>query len=1082
LHPCPLKTVFETGKPFAIEHIHHDGEGNELVVALHALPLFDDAGKVIRVAEFSQNITERRKEEEKLKQSELELTAIFDNSPLLMILLDEETKILKVNKATETATGMTSEEIIGMRGGEATRCIHHLDVPEGCGFGPFCQDCAIRNTVLDTLQTGNSYNQVEADLSVANGEEEVKLNFLVSSTILTINNKRTVLVTLQDITKRRQVAEEARKLSRVVKSSPSAVAITDTEGRLEYVNPRFTEMTGYSVDEVIGKNPRVLNAGIQPKEFYQKLWSTIKAGKEWHGVFANKRKNGEVYWENARIAVITDENGEITNFVKLAEDITKRRQTEKALREEKLLAQQYLDVAGVMIVALDSEQKVTQINQMGCRILGYQPEEIVGKNWFTNFLPETDLEAVGQVYSQLMAGELEPVEYFENKVLTSSGEERIISWHNALLKEDNGRIIGILSSGRDITEQKLAEKAREQMYQLVLEGRNMFLAGSVVIFKWRNEEGWPVEYVSENVEGIFGYLASDWTSGKISYADILHKDDVERIGSEVRHFSESGASKFEHEPYRVIREDGEIVWLIDHTTILRNEAGDITHYLGYVVDITRRKQVEEELRKSEERYRSIWKNSPVGIALTNRKARFTMANPAFCKILGYQKNELNDRPLFELLAEEDNRLFDGILNTDVHKKLSSLYGSHPTELTLLKKNGNPIIVDLSIDFITAENNSVDYMIVQMTDITERRRIQQAIEQAKQQWENTFYTVPDQIMIIDTKSVIKRVNKSCAAYLNVKPAEMVGTQCDKWYRSRLETLSNTCPRKTAHRTRQVQHVEYHNPDDDTFFHTSVTPLVNKDNKTIGVVHVTRDITQMKIAEKALRETREVQQRQAMFRQIEDIFSSIRHEIGNALNTLKTTLNVLYTNIDRFPVEKRDIYFRRALDTFGSAERMLRVLKEYQRFDELHPEELHLDRFITEKIGILIDNAKSAGVKLHYQPGLRGKIVKADRDALMRIILNLVDNAIHATRDLVNPTITISTYGDRDWLYLCVRDNGVGIAEDEGFKVFTPLYTTRPDGSGLGLAIVQKLMQQMGGSVRLDSTPGKGAKFELRLHPA
>ncbi|MCD4733155.1 PAS domain S-box protein [bacterium] len=610
----------------------------------------------------------------------------------------------------------------------------------------------------------------------------------------------------------------------------------------------------------------------------------------------------------------------------------------------------------------------------------------------------------------------------------------------------------------------------------------MFLTGSVVIFKWRNEEGWPVEYVSEDVESIFGYLASDWTSGKILYADILHKDDVERIGSEVRHFSESGASKFEHEPYRVIRKDGEIIWLIDHTTILRNEAGNITHYLGYVVDITRRKQAEEELRKSEERYRSIWKNSPVGIALTDREIRISMVNPAFCRILGYQDDELHGHPLFELLAKKDDRLFNGALNTETHEELASLHGSHSAELTFLKKNGDSIIVDLSIDFIIAEDNSVDYMIVQMTDITERKQIQKVIERGKQQWEHTFDTVPDQIMVVDPNGVIERVNRSCAEYFNVKPKEMIGTRCNEWYHDGLVMLRETRLRKSPLKTKEVLSSEFHNPEDDTFLYISVTPLVNENEGLIGVVHVARDITAMKKAEKALREANETRQRQAMFRQIEQIFSAIRHEIGNALNTLKTTLNVLYTNIDRFSTEKRDIYFQRALDTFKSAEQMLRVLKEYQKFDELEPEKLHLDRFVTEKIGILIDNAKSAGVRMNYQPGSHDKITKADRDALMRIILNLVDNAIHATQDCDNPTITISTRWDTDWLYLRVSDNGVGIAEEEQYKVFAPLYTTRRDGSGLGLAIVQKLMQQMGGAVRLDSKPGKGAKFEIRFPAA
>jgi|GEM_PF-6308188 len=511
-----------------------------------------------------------------------------------------------------------------------------------------------------------------------------------------------------------------------------------------------------------------------------------------------------------------DDDGEVGAVIEFNRNITEQRQAAAELQAEKAQTQQYLNIVGVMVVALDDEQKVTMINRMGCKMLRYRAEEIIGKNWFTHFIPKASREKVRQAYSRLMIGELKSVEYFENKIVTSAGKERIIAWHNALLRDNDDRIVDTLASGRDITE---------------------------------------------------------------------------------------------------------------HNQIMK-----------------------------------------------------------------------------------------------------------------------------------------------------------AIEKGKRQWEHTFDTVPDQIMIVDPDGMIERVNKSCAEYFNVEPGDMVETNCNEWYHCNHSHIKNMSSKELAQKVEPIQNKEYHNPDNNTYLSISVTPMLDEADEAIGMVHVARDITEQKKAAEVLREANETKQREAMFRQIEQIFSAIRHEIGNALNTLKTTLNVLYTNIDRFPVEKRNIYFQRALDTFKSAEQMLRVLKEYQKFDELEPEKLHLDRFITEKIGILIDNAKSAGVKLNYKPGSHDKITKADRDALMRIILNLVDNAIHATQDCDNPTITISTHRDSDWLYLRVSDNGVGIAEEEQYKVFAPLYTTRRDGSGLGLAIVQKLMQQMGGAVRLDSKPGKGAKFEIRFPAA
>jgi PAS domain S-box-containing protein len=135
---------------------------------------------------------------------------------------------------------------------------------------------------------------------------------------------------------------------------------------------------------------------------------------------------------------------------------------EEAVREERDRAKKYLDIAGVIFAVIDADGKITLINKKGSEILGYREEEIIGKNWVDNFIPERIKDEVKAVFVRLMAGEIEPYEYFENTVLTKSGEERIIAWHNTILKDESGNIIGTLSSGEDITERNLAEAELNQ--------------------------------------------------------------------------------------------------------------------------------------------------------------------------------------------------------------------------------------------------------------------------------------------------------------------------------------------------------------------------------------------------------------------------------------------------------------------------------------------------------------------------------------------------------------------------------------------------------------------------------------------
>ncbi len=136
-----------------------------------------------------------------------------------------------------------------------------------------------------------------------------------------------------DITERKLAEDKIRKLSRAVEYSPAIVLISDTEGNIEYVNPKFTQVTGYGLDEVIGKNPRILKSGELPQEMYKKLWDTITSGNEWNGEFCNKKKNGELYWESASISAVKDNSGVITNFVAIKEDITESKKIREALLE-----------------------------------------------------------------------------------------------------------------------------------------------------------------------------------------------------------------------------------------------------------------------------------------------------------------------------------------------------------------------------------------------------------------------------------------------------------------------------------------------------------------------------------------------------------------------------------------------------------------------------------------------------------------------------------------------------------------------------------------------------------------------------
>jgi two-component system, cell cycle sensor histidine kinase and response regulator CckA len=155
----------------------------------------------------------------------------------------------------------------------------------------------------------------------------------VNGTRTRLNGNPAVIGTLLDITERKRAEAELSKLWRAVEQSPVSVVITDLLGRIEYVNPKFVEVTGYSEQELVGQNPSILKSGTMEKEFYQNLWQTISSGREWHGELHNKKKSGELFWESGSISAVKNSEGMITHFVGVKEDITERKRSIDQLRQ-----------------------------------------------------------------------------------------------------------------------------------------------------------------------------------------------------------------------------------------------------------------------------------------------------------------------------------------------------------------------------------------------------------------------------------------------------------------------------------------------------------------------------------------------------------------------------------------------------------------------------------------------------------------------------------------------------------------------------------------------------------------------------
>ncbi len=265
-------------------------------------------------AQFQTDLVERKRAEEKLQESEARLRAITDSAQDAILMMGPDGRISYWNPAAERILGYPSTEALGQN-------LHHLIAPPH--FQP-AHDAAF--PAFRQTGQGNAIGKT-LDLE-ARRKDGRKIFVQLSLSAVQIDGDWHAVGIVRDITERKRMEDQLLQLSRAVEQSPTSIVITNPAGNIEYVNPKFIEVTGYTLTEVLGRNPRVLKSGEKSPEAYRELWQTLMAGKVWRGEFHNKKKNGELYWESASISPIRDAAGRTTHYVAVKEDITARKQTE----------------------------------------------------------------------------------------------------------------------------------------------------------------------------------------------------------------------------------------------------------------------------------------------------------------------------------------------------------------------------------------------------------------------------------------------------------------------------------------------------------------------------------------------------------------------------------------------------------------------------------------------------------------------------------------------------------------------------------------------------------------------------------
>lgn len=461
------------------------------------------------LAEVRQKSAELEASEEKQKKTEEQLQSLqtlLDTIPNPVFYKDAEGKYTGCNKAFEDFIGLPAEQIIG-------KTVYDMGLKE----------IADKYYEKDRELFENPGRQCY-ECKVKRRDGELRGVIFEKATITDVNGEVEGLIgVISDITECERTEEELRKLSRAVEQSPATVIITDSEGTIEYVNPKFVQLTGYTIEQAIGKNPRILKTGRQPPEFYRKLWETITRGQEWRGEFHNRKKNGDFYWESASISPIRNQEGVITHFVCVKEDITERKLAEESLRQsEQRYRDLYENAPNAYFSVSARDGSVQRCNRAALELLGYDNKETILRMYIWDLYADTPhgKSKAREIFKHFQAGK--SIRDVELQMKHKNGQPVWISLTVEPLRDHDGKVIESRSMVINISERKRAEEALQRAHgelEKKVEGRTAELKQEI---KERMQAERLLQESEQQLRHLSSQLLSAQESERKSVAQELH--------------------------------------------------------------------------------------------------------------------------------------------------------------------------------------------------------------------------------------------------------------------------------------------------------------------------------------------------------------------------------------------------------------------------------------------------------------------------------------------------------------------------------------------------------------------------------
>jgi PAS domain S-box-containing protein len=987
---------------------------------------------------------ERKRVEEKLREGEEKYRTIFENVSEAIIRVDRYGKILDVNGRAEEVFGYKPEEVIGKNFAKIS-VLSLKDMPKIVKlFGnvirgkhaPFMLE-------LEAKRKDGSRVLVEVDpkLVKKNGKAEG------------------VVAIIRDITERKQ-AEEALQASEemyktVVEDAPIGIYYNDFKGTFLYGNKKAGEIVGYKLEELLGKSFLKLKL-LRPEGIAKaaKLLALNKLGKATGpDLFTLNRKDGTTSIVEIRTKVSTFSGKKAV--LGMVEDITERKKAEEALSRTQAQLSSAVQIAHLGPWEYDAINDLFIFNDAFYELFHTTAEEVGGytmssDEYARRFVHPEDAHLVAEEGHKALQQADDPnfSRQFDHRIIYADGEIGYVSVRLFIRKDEIGRAVGIYGVDQDITERKRAEEA--------------------------------LQAEKNKLQSLIDAIEDTITIQDTEY-NIIYQNEPSRIASGGDHRGEKCYQAYEgresicegcpvekafkdgksHTAERKTAIEAKVAFWENTANPVRDAEGRIVSCIELARDITERKKQEQALADELTRRRLLIDQSLDGIVVLDVDAKVVESNRRFAEMLGYTLEEVHKLHTWDW---DKNFPPEKILEMGQNVDEKGLH----LETKHTRKDGSVIDVDISINAAMCSGQKLIFCVCR--DVTERKKMEEALKLAAEEWRETFDSIGDAISIHDRDFRILRANKAFADIFHMKPNQIIDKHCYKLHSG--EKPISGCPHKQTLATKQPAEAEFYESHLGKYLHESTSPIFDEKGEVVGTVHITRDITEQKQQNERLM----MADRLAS---IGELAAGTAHELNNPLTSvLGFSQLVMEKDIpDDIREDLKLIY--------NEAQRAANVTKNLLTFGRKHAPVKHpnqINNIIEDvlKLRAYEHKINSIEVKRQLAPDLPEIMV--DYFQMQQVFLNIIINAEHfMTEAHKRGTLTITTKKQNSTVRISIADDGPGIPRENLSRIFNPFFTTKEagKGTGLGLSICHGIVSEHGGQIYARSQPGKGATIVVEL---